>query len=69
MPSSGGPIAAWYPELVIAKMASATSFDTVSLSNRIRMLLLKNLIIICKDEGLAHSGVKSALQGRIIARE
>lgn len=44
-------------------------FETASSVTRVKMLLNKNLINICKDEKLSHSGVKMVLQSRIIGRE
>ena len=49
-------------------MASAGGFDIQSLTAKVKTLINAHLKVILKNEGLPMSGVKSAMQERVISR-
>ena len=50
-------------------MASTAAFDTHFVEAKVKTLVNAQLKYILKDEGLPVSGVKAAMQDRIIARK
>ena len=45
------------------------NLDARGAVTQVKLLLNKNLISILKDERLPHTGVKAAMQNRVISRE